>query len=371
MKFAIKLMSVLDKHKRFYQYEFAQLIASRITLRSIRAKVIGFVIKRSPDAAKRNPVSYELCEFIQVKNYGLSRSVFKLAFMIAFLSDQVNAQTMLRFQPHITTQAKYLSDVLLISQDKNNLKTLKLDSKPKGGGVLSKQQILTWIKDKTGLIDYQWQGKNTAVIEQNSQTSGEELLKKAQQSLAEYLKKQSYDSIQLTAKNKPKDSEFALADFTIELPKNNPPAKEMCVRLNYKNHSIPIWFTVKAYQKVLVAKHALKNRSPVNKEDFILKQRNIAGLKNAPYSQLPSTQWLKNSINKNHILTTNDLINLPQVIRGQLIKIKIVNGGISILTEAIAENDGYLGQTIQLKNTKTNKHFEARVTGPNQAEVSV
>ena len=246
---------------------------------------------------------------------------------------------------------------------------IPLDSQPKAGQKITKQSIIHWIKSKKGSFNYKWKGKNTAVIQQLTRTTGIDLLNKAQSALKNHLEKQKYDSIVLTTKAHLKDSPLPLSAFTVLIPNEYPTAKQVCVRLNSGKHSIPVWFRVKAYQKVLVARYKIKNHTVVNAKDFILEKRNIAGLKETPYTQMPQTVWLKKSINSDRILTQKYLTDTPAVIKGQSVQVKVLNHGVSIITEAIAQHDGSIGQKIRVKNAQTNKYLVAVVTAPNQAEI--
>ena len=290
-----------------------------------------------------------------------------LFFLAAF---QSKADTVLRFQPHITPQAHYLGDLLLISPDTNHWSTIKLDSQPKHGEHISKQQIITWMQHKTGTFNYQWQGKNTATVLQTTQSTSKELILKAQTALKHQLEKQSYSQIDLSSKTLIKDSTIPLGHFKVILPTTYPVAKRVCVRLRYKKKSIPIWFAVKAYQSVLVAQHKMKKHTLIHPADVMLKKQNIAGLNYAPLTQLPKTAWLNTSLNKQQILTQEDLKTMPDVLQGKKVSVTVKEHGISITTEALAQHEGYKGQVVQMKNPQTNKLFSATITGKNQAEIA-
>lgn len=293
--------------------------------------------------------------------------VINLFLVLAMV--QAQAKTLLRFQAHITPHAKYVGHLLLITPDTNNWSKITLDSQARNGDLITKKQIITWLQNKVGTFSYQWQGKNTALIHQITQSKAQDLLNKAQTALSRQLKQQAYEQVELSSKTILKDSDIALADFTVQLPKVYPTAKRVCVRLIYKKDSLPVWFAVKAYQSVLVAPQRIKSHTLIHRNNFLLKKRNIAGLKYPPVTRLSQNIWLKKSINKNHILTMEDLSPKPQIIQGQKVKVTLAQQGISILTEALAQSEGYTGQIIRMKNPRTNKYFTATVTGKNQAEI--
>lgn len=61
--------------------------------------------------------------------------------------------------------------------------------------------------------------------------------------------------------------------------------------------------------------------------------------------------------------------NQPEVMQGQKTKVLVQQYGIAITIEAVAQSNGVQGQSIRMKNPRTNKYFVAVVTGKNSAEV--
>lgn len=282
----------------------------------------------------------------------------------------IQAETVLRFRTPITPEAKKLGDLLLITPDKHRWGKIMLDSKPMSGTKLNQQQVLTWLQHKVGNFSYQWKGKTSTTIRETPLTKANDLLSTAQDALAKQLKKHAYSQVELSSKTVVKDSGIALVNFKIQLPKGYPVAKRVCVRLRYQNRSIPIWFAVKAYQSVLVTKHRMKRHALLRPSDVSLKRRNIAGLNSVPLMQFPTTVWLNKSINKHQILTQDLFGNQPEILQGQKVKVLVQQQGIAITVEAIAQSHGTQGQSIRMKNPRTNKYFFAVVTGKNSAEVA-
>lgn len=294
---------------------------------------------------------------------------YVISLIIALtMSLNANANVLLRFKTPITVHAQYLGDILVITPDIHHWSNIKLDNHPLAGQKISKDQITQWLTQQTGQLNYQWQGKKVATIQHNIQSKRIDLINKAQSALTLHLQKH-YHSLEIHAISKPKDSDIPLDKWTIKLPQLNVATKRMCVRLHHDKVSIPIWFTVKAYQKVLVATHQIKNRSEINDRDFILKNREVTPLNHKPYHTIPHHTWLIKTMNKGQILTDYYIANRPQVLKGETVRITVINKGISITTDAIALSDGYLGQHIKMNNPKSNKLFVAVVTDKNQAEI--
>lgn len=289
--------------------------------------------------------------------------------LLGFWVSEINALTILQFKAHITPEAKQLSDLLIIEQDTAHLSNLLLDSKPRAGQTLTKAQIIMWIQSKYDLTHYQWRGKQKTIVQPNTITSGLALAQKAKAALEQQLNKEHYLSFELSSDTRLPDTSLPLSAYTAVLSKEYPLAKKVCVRLNSNKHSMQVWFSVKAYQKVLVAQSAIKNRSPLHKEAFHLEKRDIAGLRTIPLTQIPPHVWLIKSLRKHQILTQQDIATKPLILKGEEVLIHVRTQGISITTKAIAQKDGYKGQWIPMNNRSTNRNFKAQIIAPHSAEI--
>lgn len=280
----------------------------------------------------------------------------------------MHAQTIIRFKTHISTDAKYLSDLLIIKPDEMHLGTLALEDNLRAGQKITKSQLIQWINNKKKLHNYQWKGKQKSIVENKIITSGIALTEKAQTALKFQLEQQSYDAIELSNTANVPGSSLPLADFSTSIKNDYPVAKKVCVQLHADNATRFIWFKAKAFKKVLVAQHNLKSGSVLNKPDFKLVHSNIAGLDSSPLTTLPQQVWLIKSLHRGQVLTKNYLAPKPTIIQGQQVQIHVLTQGVKIITEGEAQKEGNTGQVIPIK-TPTNKSFNARIIGPNQVEV--
>ncbi len=69
---------------------------------------------------------------------------------------------------------------------------------------------------------------------------------------------------------------------------------------------------------------------------------------------------------------TPDMFDLPVLVRsGRTVSVKLVSGGLLVLTQGRVVTDGRLGQLVRLVNPESRQEFTARVVGPDQVEVRV
>jgi flagella basal body P-ring formation protein FlgA len=199
----------------------------------------------------------------------------------------------------------------------------------------------------------------------------QKLIIKARIELMEQLKKQKYTQLHITPKSRQVSPSLSLSNLKIQIKDRYPPLKQICVRLSDGKHSSSVWFKIKAYQRVLVAKNSIKSRTILSTYDFIIENKNVAGLKSAPFQQVPVQAWLKKSISKGTILTEAHLKTKPDIVKDQSVQVHIKSQGITVSAEAIAQHDGYSGHAIKIKNPRSNTSFRGVVIAPNEVEVRV
>lgn len=282
------------------------------------------------------------------------------------------AQVILRFQPHIDTQALVLGDLLQIENDEQHWADLPLQSHPTPGEIIAKDTLLEWLKPHLEKVDIAWQGKTHIQVKQSKQSSQKMLIEKAKAALMNQLAPH-YLRVEMKAISNLKDSEYALDALKAEPIVSFPTPKRVCVWLTPKRHHnqrIAVWFKVHAYARVLVANRHVRYNTPLSSDAFVLKERDIAGLNGQPIHDLPQAAWLKSSIEPDGILLENQLKKPPLVVKGQPVKVELHHHQITIVMDAVALSDGDLGETITVKNPLNHKTFVVRISGFQQAEMT-
>jgi flagella basal body P-ring formation protein FlgA len=291
-----------------------------------------------------------------------------MILLLILINSTCQAQVTLRFQPQIDIKATQLGDLLRIQNDTHDWSALPLQSHPTAGEIITKEKIIAWMRQRLGDFSYQWQGKSLIKVSQLSQSSADALLEKAKTALVAQLGSK-YSRTELKALSRPKDSPFSIDSFQADANTSYPTAKRVCVWLRHDKERIAVWFHVKAYAQVLVANRDLPFHTLIKDNEFSWKERDIAGLNDKPAQSIPTHVWLKSPIAHGNILLADLLRELPLVIEGQAVKVDVHRHRIDVVMDAVALNDGYLGQRITIKNPLNQKTFVAIVSGFQQAEI--
>ncbi|THB75544.1 MAG: flagella basal body P-ring formation protein FlgA [Gammaproteobacteria bacterium] len=114
------------------------------------------------------------------------------------------------------------------------------------------------------------------------------------------------------------------------------------------SRSVPVWFAVKAYKKVMVASENLGLRKDIKMSDFDSEVVNIAQLSANPVKF--GTDFSKVQLNKpllkGHVLTLSHIEAKPAVRSKARVKVILDSKGIKLETFAIARRDAEVGDKI-------------------------
>ncbi len=154
-------------------------------------------------------------------------------------------------------------------------------------------------------------------------------------------------------------------------------SRRMCVwltlqRTDQTRATIPLWFSVKAYQPVFVALHTRSPRQRLRSADVTVEEHDIAPLSAAPLSGHADIDTLRarHVLSMNHVILRDDVEPLPPIVRGEDVAVQVRYGSVQIQTSALALQDGQLGRSVKLQNPTSNSTFMAQVIGDKKALVA-
>lgn len=129
--------------------------------------------------------------------------------------------------------------------------------------------------------------------------------------------------------------------------------------------AVPIWFAVKAYAPVRVAKRSMPPRQRITGDDFRIEERNVVDVQGVPVptGELLASTWLKRGVRAGEVLIDAAMESAPLIERGDDVRVKVVVGSIQIETKGIALGNGRLGDTIKVENPGSREAFSGKVIG--------
>jgi len=126
---------------------------------------------------------------------------------------------------------------------------------------------------------------------------------------------------------------------------------------------IPVYFNVRTYENIVVAKKRLKRDDLLTHDNLILKRIETTNSLGATFDEIGPLIGKKmvRSILP-HKPITDEIIENPALIkRGDFVKILVQIGNLRVMSKGIAKEDGYVGKVIRVKNVDSQKELYGKV----------
>lgn len=179
---------------------------------------------------------------------------------------------------------------------------------------------------------------------------------------------------------RPIDQRMQLSPCQSPLAISHRPANRMSGRLTMKvscagpdNWGIHVPVTIKAFDQVVIAIQPIPKDTQLTALDVKLESRDVTLLHSGYYKDLTQVvgQVSKRPIREDQVVNSAILQPAMMVDRGEKVVIFAEGKGLSIRTTGVAMQQGVHGELIRVKNSKTNKVVEGRISGPGQVKVSL
>ena len=125
------------------------------------------------------------------------------------------------------------------------------------------------------------------------------------------------------------------------------------------------------FQPVLVATRALARDSVLQKEDFVLQDRDTGRLSYGYLGRVDDIvgQRLRKALAPGEVLTPNNLKTPPLVRRGQQVTLEARGRGLTVRMAGVAGDDGVRGEVITVKNLRSGEEVQGIVRSAKSVEV--
>ena len=129
-------------------------------------------------------------------------------------------------------------------------------------------------------------------------------------------------------------------------------------------HKIPMYFTIRRYEDIVVASRKINRNDILAAKDIWIKRietTNMPGITTFDRIDPLLGKRILYTIPVGKPITQN-MVDDPAVIKkGEIVKILVKIGNLSILTKGVAKEDGYRGRAIKVMNLDTKKELYGEV----------
>lgn len=125
------------------------------------------------------------------------------------------------------------------------------------------------------------------------------------------------------------------------------------------------------FSPVVVANKSLEHNKIISEDDVRLEERNMAKLHREVYTDIDEVigKQAKHRIMAGKVMTANAVQMRKMVKRGDTVTLIAQTGVVSVTTVAHAQQDGALGDKINVKNQTSKRLVEAVVIGEDRVEI--
>lgn len=124
-------------------------------------------------------------------------------------------------------------------------------------------------------------------------------------------------------------------------------------------------------KKVPVARRVISINSRLTKEDFDFQFRDVTyATDSTPITEEEIIgQAARLSMNAESIIWSNSLLREKAVRRGDVVRATVDESGWQVTLQSVAEQDGFVGDTINLRNPQSRKLITGKVTGIGEVKI--
>lgn len=140
-----------------------------------------------------------------------------------------------------------------------------------------------------------------------------------------------------------------------------------------KNWSLHVPLELKAYENVVIASQPILRGQILTAGNVTEEEREVTRLSKGYFAEAKLTlgSIAKRSIATNRVIQPQFLSSPKLVNKGERITIKAVGLGLSIKATGVALTEGSLGDIIQVRNSKTERIVEGRISAPGQVIINL
>lgn len=166
------------------------------------------------------------------------------------------------------------------------------------------------------------------------------------------------------------------SDLETTIKESNYGTKNVSVKVHCPSGSrwtIYVPVSLDIYDDVAISTRNLRRGDLVTSADFNFKRANTSQL-TASYLDDPRAiigKEVRRSIRSGSVIKHQDLQAPDLVSKGDIVVVTVASGALEVRTEGTALTNGHLGEQIQIRNTRSKRTVDARVTGRGTAEITL
>ena len=134
---------------------------------------------------------------------------------------------------------------------------------------------------------------------------------------------------------------------------------------------VPVYFNVRVFEFVAITKRKLRRKQEITRENLFIARRDTTRMRGMAFSSIDDLKGMTTiaSVQANTILTDHMVEIPPTIKQGSLVKLIVERSGFKIVTKGLAQQTGYKGDVIKIKNMNSKKMLYGKVINSGSVNV--
>jgi flagella basal body P-ring formation protein FlgA len=134
---------------------------------------------------------------------------------------------------------------------------------------------------------------------------------------------------------------------------------------------VPVYFNVRVFEFVAITKRNIGRKQQIPRENLFIARRDTTRMRGMAFSSIDDLKGMTTiaPVQGNTIITDH-MVEIPPTIRqGSLVKLIIKRSGFEIVTKGLAQQAGYKGEVIKIKNVNSKKMLYGTIVNSDSVNV--
>ncbi len=120
---------------------------------------------------------------------------------------------------------------------------------------------------------------------------------------------------------------------------------------------VPVYFNVRVFEFVAITKRKMRRKQQITRENLFIARRDTTRMRGMAFSSIDDLKGMTTiaPVQANTILTDHMVEIPPTISQGSLVKLIVKRSGFKIVTKGLAQQTGYKGDVIKVRNVNSKK----------------
>jgi len=134
---------------------------------------------------------------------------------------------------------------------------------------------------------------------------------------------------------------------------------------------VPVYFNVRVFEFVAITKKKTRRKQLLTEENVFIARRETTRIRGMAFSSINDLKGMTTTTSvQPHIILTENMVETPPTMKqGTIVKLIVKKSGFIIVTKGLAQQTGYKGEVIKVKNLDSKKMLYGKIINSDSVQV--